>query len=752
MPFRHFTSPNFILTTAQTQAVQAVLRHIARDYSAMDFQTLILCGREQDALYLARVTGNLDAFFCVVRALYSRGKVDEALWDEMMALADQHPEEDKEILGMARLMVKDGRYDDALRYFNQHQVDLWDTIEVKTEIAKILLQAGRNAEAETALDVLEHTARNVTDMPFRCSKMADAACALFETGHISRAQALLDDLQHQIETYSEWTICGKSYAFEAFAESLYICQQSERALIIFQKVEQLLLKMPSVEDYLFVATSLTRCYRKVGENDLAVVLLRAVQKTFFALDEDERKFYFYRDIWELLKEVGFLEEAKTFSQTYSEALSDELETADVNAVIKNGTLDEAERLIHSLKFESHQRVRWSQLALRCAESGDYANADRVLKLKREHLYSKRLIRGDWAVVFVPMIKALLENQRYEAAYVAAEKILTWSKSFRPEDDHMIVSMKRLFVVEFIKHGRVENGVRFIPEKFHHEAMKRDFMHVIIEALSEAGATEHAAAFSQQLALESRPVPPKPEGWKAPEPTPLQTDIKQALQLIDKNTIDSLTALLDPIEAEIAKNPIPLSIPYLSPLIVRLIEIERFEIAIRWIEYYEDAWIHWEFARLLAPLLTNMRRKGQLDAAQSLLMRAWQQIYHYPLDKDAQRSSWYPKYEETILSAVIQAEFIPEAYTILKMYRSAHSKQHVIKELGLKLAEKHRFTEAGVLFQQLDLDHYVSAIAASAVWFDEIEPGLGIQVLEEAMRIAGSIDARWQELYQVIHTA
>jgi len=105
----------------------------------------------------------------------------------------------------------------------------------------------------------------------------------------------------------------------------------------------------------------------------------------------------------------------------------------------------------------------------------------------------------------------------------------------------------------------------------------------------------------------------------------------------------------------------------------------------------------------------------------------------------------------LAEALIDAELHDEAEQVILAFQDDETRLELMRKLAGSLARNKRFSEALIKLGPRSLDKFLLVLGEWSPLFHEIKNGLAIEILREAISVAGWVRPDWQKVYELIST-
>jgi hypothetical protein len=103
----------------------------------------------------------------------------------------------------------------------------------------------------------------------------------------------------------------------------------------------------------------------------------------------------------------------------------------------------------------------------------------------------------------------------------------------------------------------------------------------------------------------------------------------------------------------------------------------------------------------------------------------------------------------LAEALVDAERFDDLRSLIPLAKEARLRHGLLARLAAGLARAKQISKAFDAIESTDLEHAMIFLADSSVAFDQIKPGLSLDVLEEAAGVAGWARADWRKIREIL---
>lgn len=157
--------------------------------------------------------------------------------------------------------------------------------------------------------------------------------------------------------------------------------------------------------------------------------------------------------------------------------------------------------------------------------------------------------------------------------------------------------------------------------------------------------------------------------------------------------------------------------------------------------------HLEQSKNLIRLATALYRAGHKERATSVFVEAEQWTYAIS-ENSANRAEILSYLARALAEAGYFTEAKKAAYSI-ESREPNWPRSNTLWKLALQFAKDQQFAEAFDLLDVLDIDDFLKVLAEWSLALEQTEPGVPLEVLCQAIRIAGWMHPDWQHIYETI---
>ncbi|MHB8625956.1 MAG: hypothetical protein ACYDBJ_17585 [Aggregatilineales bacterium] len=218
---------------------------------------------------------------------------------------------------------------------------------------------------------------------------------------------------------------------------------------------------------------------------------------------------------------------------------------------------------------------------------------------------------------------------------------------------------------------------------------------------------------------------------------LMGDIAETMAQIGDERADSVFAEAIAVTQAI-KDDIPHN-AYLGRIAVSLARTGRIDDAVTLARSVEDEWDRY---RALTDILELLAETGQVDAVRRMIPNIE--------PHDSSSRVWFQTVLVTALARTGQIEQAQAEARILPDDSWTQASRR--KEIAMALAKTGRIAEAFETLGVRQLEEYAQTLTHWAPAFEQIAPGLAIDVLREATRIAAWAQPEWLDIYRILATS
>lgn len=328
------SKPNQLLTLVKLYTARQVVHQRSNKYGDIDLKTLVLIGRETEALNYARLRNDAAAKFysllTVHNALQQKDDLDSTILDTVL----------DEVKEVAELIEKDGMEE--------------QNIQTLGDLAIALTQAEHLREAQEIIDKINNNS-------VKTGTLIKLALAFANKKDFQQAEVIFEEANKLITETNDSSL--KVEALLKFATALIQAGFTEKAKLILKEAKTIPLKTKDIKILSKLAVALT----EAGDVEQAKLIFAETEELKNGIENDFEKIEILKELALALTQAQFLEEAKA-------------------------AFEEAEQIARAIAENSQNVMPLLQVAETLALAKD---VNRAIAIFDEGMKIPNAIQGEW---------------------------------------------------------------------------------------------------------------------------------------------------------------------------------------------------------------------------------------------------------------------------------------------------------------------------------------------------------------------